>query len=252
MSYLFCAGLQSQLDLLVSAVSGLRQHLQVPGNALQVDLLLQGPGGVHMSPSQDETLKVTHQRLSSLTHSSCLSGTCNYHAHAQGHADWLAHSHTHCHPCVAPWSLPCFVVTSMHFLQALSKGVLEHMVGVLIAAPRLLKHNTIAALLEDPVNCNLSNFNRGSTPGTGSCYVSTVGGHKGPSVVSGKALRASVDAAAQTAAAVTLSAWLSEGDSHEGRREGGQLLMMVVGDKNLQLQRRTLDQHVGGCACALL
>lgn len=50
--------LQAQLDLLASAVSGLEQHLQGPGNALQVQLLLQGPGGAHMSPSQDETLKV--------------------------------------------------------------------------------------------------------------------------------------------------------------------------------------------------
>lgn len=50
--------LQAQLDLLVSAVSGLEQHLQGPGNALQVQLLLQGPGGAHMSPGQDETLKV--------------------------------------------------------------------------------------------------------------------------------------------------------------------------------------------------
>lgn len=50
--------LQAQLDLLVSAVSGLKQHLQGPGNALQVQLLLQGPGGAHMGPGQDETLKV--------------------------------------------------------------------------------------------------------------------------------------------------------------------------------------------------
>lgn len=53
-----CCFLQSQLDLLVAAVSGLRDHLQVPGNHLQVDLQLQGPEGVTMSPSQDETLKV--------------------------------------------------------------------------------------------------------------------------------------------------------------------------------------------------
>lgn len=54
--------LQSQLDLLVSAVLGLRQHLQVPGNALQVDLLLQAPVGVTMNPGQDETLKVRLRR----------------------------------------------------------------------------------------------------------------------------------------------------------------------------------------------
>ena len=56
--WLLFVHLQSQLDLLVSAVTGLRQHLQTPGNYLQVDLLLQGPGGVNISPSQDETLKV--------------------------------------------------------------------------------------------------------------------------------------------------------------------------------------------------
>jgi hypothetical protein len=126
------------------------------------------------------------------------------------------------------------------------------MVGVLIAAPRLLKHNTIAALLDDPVNCNLSSFNHGSTPGTNGGYIRTSGAAQGPaahgrpSVVSGQALRASAEAAAQAAAVVTLSAWLAEGEGHEGRREGGQLLMMVVGDKNLQIERRTLDQHVGG------
>lgn len=150
-------------------------------------------------------------------------------------------------------------MTPCTLLQGLSKGVLEHMVGVLIAAPRLLKHNTIAALLDDPVHCNLSSFNRGSTPGTGGGYVSTSGAAQGPgaqrhpSVVSGQALRASADAAAQAAAVVTLSAWLCEGEGHEGRREGGQLLLMVVGDKNLQTERRTLDQHVGGlhglCNC---
>lgn len=51
--------LQSQLDLLVAAVCGLRDHLQADGNRLHVDLLLQGPGGtVHLSPEQDETLRV--------------------------------------------------------------------------------------------------------------------------------------------------------------------------------------------------
>jgi hypothetical protein len=71
--------------------------------------------------------------------------------------------------------------------------------------------------------------------------------HRGPAVVSGKALRASADASAQAAAAVTLSAWLSEGAAAagEGRPEGGQLLMMVVGDNSLQAQRSTLDQLVG-------
>jgi hypothetical protein len=125
------------------------------------------------------------------------------------------------------------------------------MVGVLIAAPRLLKQNNIAALLDDAVNCNLSSFNRGSTPGTSNCYGTSGAAqgaavHERPSVVSGQALRASADVAAQAAAVVTLSACLTEGESHEGRREGGQLLLMVVGDKNLQTERRTLDQHVGG------
>lgn len=180
--------LQSQLDLLVAAVSGLRGHLQLPGNHLQVDLQLQGPEGVTMNPSQDETLK------------------------------------------------------------ALSKGVLEHMVGVLIAAPRLLKHATIAALLSDPIHTVMNTpNNRGSM--SGGCFTSSDGGsgaglHMASAVVSGQALKAAAAAAAQGAAAVTLSAWLSEGEGQGGQREGGQLLMMVVGDKNLQSFRRALDQHV--------
>jgi hypothetical protein len=58
-----CHVLQTQLDLLVAAASGLKDHLQAPGNALQADLLLQGPGGAHMSPSQEETLKVSPYRM---------------------------------------------------------------------------------------------------------------------------------------------------------------------------------------------
>lgn len=141
---------------------------------------------------------------------------------------------------------------TMQHTQGLSKGVLEHLVGLLIAAPRLLKHCSMAALLEDPVNTNAASFQRGSTPGLGSsagCVSSTDGSagmHKGPAVVSGEALRASADASAQAAAAaVTLSAsWLSEGAAAEGRPEGGQLLMMVVGDNGLQAQRRALNQLV--------
>lgn len=65
-------------------------------------------------------------------------------------------------------------------------------------------------------------------------------------MVSGAALKAAAAAAAQAAAAVSLSAWLSESDGGQegGRREGGQLLMCVVGDKSLQTNRRLLDQHV--------
>jgi hypothetical protein len=136
---------------------------------------------------------------------------------------------------------------SLHVPQGLSKGVLEHLVGILIAAPRLLKHPSIAALLADPVNAMVSTpSNRSSIPGGGSAAgEGGAGVHKGPAVISGKALRASNDAAAHAAAAATLSAWqLAEGDAQEGRREGGQLLMMVVGDKNLQSSRRTLDSHV--------
>jgi hypothetical protein len=122
------------------------------------------------------------------------------------------------------------------------------LVGILIAAPRLLKHPSIAALLADPVHAMVSNSSNRSSIGPGGGSAGGEGGtgvHKGPAVISGKALRASNDAAAQAATAATLSAWqLSEGDGQEGRREGGQLMMMVVGDKNLQSCRRTLDQHV--------
>lgn len=133
-------------------------------------------------------------------------------------------------------------------VQGLSKGVLEHMVGMLIAAPRLLKHHTLAALLDDPVNATVANNSRGSV--SGSCFGGSAGlgrmsdTNRGPAVVTGKALRAAADAAAQAQAAVTLGDWLAEGEAQEGRREGGQLLMMVVGDKNLQNHRRALDQHV--------
>jgi hypothetical protein len=136
-------------------------------------------------------------------------------------------------------------------MQGLSKGVLEHMVGMLIAAPRILKHHTLAALLDDPVNATVTNNSRGSI--SGSCYVSSDGQargsvNKGPAVVTGKALKAAADAAAQAQAAVTLGEWLTEGEAQEGRREGGQLLLMVVGDRNLQIHRRALDQHVSGRA----
>jgi len=122
-------------------------------------------------------------------------------------------------------------------------------VGVLIAAPRLLKHATIAALLSDPIHTVMNTpNNRGSM--SGGCFTSSDGGsgaglHMASAVVSGQALKAAAAAAAQGAAAVTLSAWLSEGEGQGGQREGGQLLMMVVGDKNLQSFRRALDQHVG-------
>lgn len=48
---------QSYLDLLVGAVSGLKTHLESPNNALVVDLLL-APEGVTLSPSMEELLKV--------------------------------------------------------------------------------------------------------------------------------------------------------------------------------------------------
>lgn len=144
-------------------------------------------------------------------------------------------------------TLLVFVYLHVHAPQGLSKGVLEHLVGILIAAPRLLKHPSMAALLADPVNAMVSTpGNRSSIPGGGSAAGEGGSGvHKGTAVVSGKALRASNDAAAHTDAAATLSAWqLAEGDGQEGRREGGQLLMMVVGDKHVQSYRRTLDSHV--------
>jgi hypothetical protein len=49
---------QAQLELLQQAVLGLKTHLQAPGNALRVDLLLQRAEGVALSPSLEDTLKV--------------------------------------------------------------------------------------------------------------------------------------------------------------------------------------------------
>lgn len=81
--------LQAQLDLLVAAASGLKEHLQVPGNTLRADLLLQGPGGVHISPAQDETLKVLpswgrHLQVTSR----CSSAVHHRTASPVGASDW--------------------------------------------------------------------------------------------------------------------------------------------------------------------
>lgn len=48
---------QAYQDLLVGAVSGLKSHLEAPGNALVVDLVI-AQGGVALSPSMEELLKV--------------------------------------------------------------------------------------------------------------------------------------------------------------------------------------------------
>jgi hypothetical protein len=82
--------MQSQLDLLVAAVSGLRRHLQAPGNALQVDLLLQGPAGVHMSPGQDEALRVRVQLATQqLVQHPCTP--LQWHAHMHHAIFWPPH-----------------------------------------------------------------------------------------------------------------------------------------------------------------
>lgn len=49
--------MQSYLDLLVGAVSGLKAHLEGPGNSLVVNLVLE-KGGVALSPTMEELLKV--------------------------------------------------------------------------------------------------------------------------------------------------------------------------------------------------
>jgi hypothetical protein len=51
---------QAYQDLLVGAVSGLKGHLEAPGNALVVDLVI-AQGGVALSPSMEELLKVRHE-----------------------------------------------------------------------------------------------------------------------------------------------------------------------------------------------
>lgn len=129
----------------------------------------------------------------------------------------------------------------------------------------------MAALLSDPVNTRISTSSAHRGSAAGSCFVSGDGSSNsisnsggthmmGSAVLSGKALnlKAAAAAAAQAAAAVTLSSLLHEAGSSGGsgggsaggggcdrHREGGQLLMMVVGDKGLQDSRRSLDQHVG-------
>jgi hypothetical protein len=50
---------QAYQDLLVGAVSGLKAHLEAPGNALVVDLVI-AQGGVALIRSMEELLKVSN------------------------------------------------------------------------------------------------------------------------------------------------------------------------------------------------
>lgn len=187
--------------------------------------------------------------------------------------------------------LRCFQPMHLYICaQGFSKGVIEHLVGVLTAAPRLLKHPTIAPLLSDPVGAAIIPSNRNSSMGGN--YSSTAGGTAGPgcgfflgcgadqqgssssspegggrgsnggaegprscssAVVSHSALRVS---AAAAVAVVPLPLFVTDAEGEGGHRLGGQLLLMVVGGKELQNLRRALDSHVSAgavvwcCTCS--
>ncbi|KAF6250704.1 hypothetical protein COO60DRAFT_1629458 [Scenedesmus sp. NREL 46B-D3] len=196
-------------DLLVGAVSGLKAHLEAPGNALLVDLVT-AQGRVALSPSMEELLK------------------------------------------------------------GLSKGIIKHLVGVLKAAPRPLRHPSLAALLEDPVRSS-------SVISTGIAarvQLSSCGGGAGCSLASASAAAAAahgfaggsggllqagalagggaglsivvngVPVSLPGAVHVPLSKWLAGQDEDGQSAEGGQLLLMMVGDQNLANLRRAMDQQV--------
>ncbi|WIA31508.1 hypothetical protein OEZ86_002401 [Tetradesmus obliquus] len=213
--------LQAYQDLLVGAVLGLKSHLEAPGNALVVDLVI-AQGGVALSPSMEELLK------------------------------------------------------------GLSKGVIEHLVGVLKAAPRPLRHLSLAALLEDPVasssivSAGIAARARLSSCGGGASYASAAGCAAPLSPVNGTAahrfssasssfMQQGSNLAAGAAAGgggglcimvngarvsvpgathVPLPKWLAGHDDEEGSVEGGQLLLMMVGDQHLADLRRAMDQQV--------
>jgi hypothetical protein len=140
--------------------------------------------------------------------------------------------------------------------QGLSKGVIEHLASLLMAAPRLLHHRSIAALVANPLaavavatgSTGTNRFSSASVAGKQACNSSSGGGVCGGSsvamssstVLSGTALIR----AAAAAAAATLPPWLTDSGEDGTHREGGQLLVMVIGDRDLQDLRRALDSHV--------
>jgi hypothetical protein len=154
--------------------------------------------------------------------------------------------------------------------QGLSKGIIEHLVGVLKSAPRPLRHPSLAALLEDPVNSS-SIINSGiaararlsscggartySAAGSSAAYrVSSSTGvmmqaaGAGCGSAAGKGLSVVVKGVAvsvPSASHVPPPKWLLGQEEEEQSAEGGQLLLMMVGDQNLANLRRAMDQQVG-------
>eukprot|EP00775_Hariotina_reticulata_P001613 gene1613-1953_t len=207
--------MQLYMDLLVGTVASIKAHVEAPGNALMVNLLLEA-AGVSFKPSMEELLK------------------------------------------------------------GFSKGIVEHLVGVLRSAPRPLMHPTLAALLVDPVNSRdvikaaIAARERWSSGGgsvlaqwpvtpaqsteahgtaanamspSAAFFLPVTGGDAAP----GLAGSGTANAAAAAAAAVAASkvpGWLTRKPDEEPRRDGGQLLMMIVGDRRLGELRRVTDQQV--------
>jgi hypothetical protein len=150
--------------------------------------------------------------------------------------------------------------------QGLSKGIIEHLVGVLKSAPRPLRHPSLAALLEDPVNSS-SIVNSGiaararlsscggartySAAGSSAAYrVSSSSGMmvQAAGSAAGKGLSVVVNGVAvsvPSSSHAPLPKWLLGQEEEEQSAEGGQLLLMMVGDQNLANLRRAMDQQVG-------
>jgi hypothetical protein len=147
-------------------------------------------------------------------------------------------------------------------------------VGLLKAAPRPLRHPSLAALLEDPINSSsivspgiaaharLSCCGGGATfsaPGSSAaCRASSSSSSSGVMVQAagagcssarGKGLSVMVNGVAVSvpgASHVPLPKWLLGQEDEEQSAEGGQLLLMMVGDQNLANLRRSMDQQVRG------
>jgi hypothetical protein len=143
-------------------------------------------------------------------------------------------------------------------------------VGVLKTAPRPLRHPSLAALLEDPVNSSsivssgiaararLSSCGGGATysaAGSSAAYrassssgvmIPAAGGAAGKGCQGLSVMVNGVAVAVPSASHVPLPKWLLGQEDEEQSAEGGQLLLMMVGDQNLANLRRAMDQQVGG------
>eukprot|EP00879_Flechtneria_rotunda_P023368 GHRR01024718.1.p1 GENE.GHRR01024718.1~~GHRR01024718.1.p1 ORF type:complete len:686 (+),score=249.45 GHRR01024718.1:347-2404(+) len=139
--------------------------------------------------------------------------------------------------------------TMEEVLKGFSQGIIEHLAGVLKAAPRILKHPSMKALLGDPITSTsliASFIAKGSRidSSSGGSMLSEwqpavhYGGH-GSGGGSFPDLPAARRGASGCWDGKDAAPWLA------GRQEeGGQLLLMMVGDRSLGTLRRHIDQQV--------